>query len=181
MAGKSNELSRSAEDKPPEKLELIKRLFRNIDLTHIKNREFPYSVSVDFAYLLFRQINLDKYKHFIDLGSGDGRVVFTAELFTNAGGIEIDKERYNLSLKMKKKIRSTAGLTNSNYLDMDLSKYDVFYINPDDNIYDIEKKLKREAKKNSLLIVCSELYKPVNLTLADTVKISSFRAFIYTL
>jgi len=82
---------------------------------------------------------------------------------------------------MKKKIRSTAGLTNSNYLDMDLSKYDVFYINPDDNIYDIEKKLKREAKKNSLLIVCSELYKPVNLTLADTVKISSFRAFIYAL
>ncbi len=51
------------------------------------------------TYELFKRINLGSYKNFIDLGSGDGRIVFLASLFNiSAKGIEFDAPLVNSSL-----------------------------------------------------------------------------------
>jgi hypothetical protein len=41
---------------------------------------------------LFEQLDLGRYRHLADLGSGDGRVVLVGSLFTRATGIEADAE-----------------------------------------------------------------------------------------
>ncbi|MFH1072702.1 MAG: hypothetical protein V1743_04710 [Nanoarchaeota archaeon] len=50
----------------------------------------------------FQKIHLEQYRHFLDLGSGDGRMVFIASLFTKASGIEMDDELYAESTRLQK-------------------------------------------------------------------------------
>jgi len=104
------------------------------------------SVSCDDVFEFFKKINLNKYKNFLDLGSGDGRVVLIASLFTNASGIEIDKELYETSLKIKKKLKLKANFFNKDYLKHNLKTYDFIFINPDKNFNEVEDKLLKEFK-----------------------------------
>ena len=61
-----------------------------------------YSIAEE-VYELFKKIKLEQYKSFVDLGSGDGKVVLIASLFTKAIGIEIDEELVRKSEEMKAK------------------------------------------------------------------------------
>ena len=57
---------------------------------------FWNSSITDDLYETFKKINLHKFKSFLDIGSGDGKVVLIASLFCkNAEGIEIDDFLHN--------------------------------------------------------------------------------------
>ncbi|HII72697.1 TPA: hypothetical protein HA265_08125, partial [Candidatus Woesearchaeota archaeon] len=73
---------------------------------------------------LFKKLNLQKHKSFVDLGSGDGIVVAVASLFTKAAGIEVDKELHKDALEMRQKLKLNYTIQNKDYLEEDLSQYD---------------------------------------------------------
>ena len=60
----------------------------------------------DEIYEAFKKIKLDKFKNFLDIGSGDGKVVLIASLFCKkAEGIEIDDFLHNKALEMQLKFK----------------------------------------------------------------------------
>jgi hypothetical protein len=64
------------------------------------------SVSDDLWHL-YRKLDLSKYKNFIDIGSGDGKAVAVASLFTKATGIEIDKELQDKAEEIRDRLISS--------------------------------------------------------------------------
>ncbi len=116
--------------------------------------------SADAVFEFFQEINLSSFRCFIDIGSGDGIVVLIASLFTNATGVEFDKELHNKAVEMKEKLKIHAELMNHNVEDIDLSGYDIIYINPDKSFTRsrIEKKLLNEM--NGILVVYNNIFMP---------------------
>ncbi|MCX6707098.1 MAG: hypothetical protein NT001_03075, partial [Candidatus Woesearchaeota archaeon] len=103
------------------------------------------------VYDFFNMVKLEKYKSFVDLGSGDGRVVLIASLFTKSAGIESDEELYEKSRRMKKKLGLDAELKKGDYMDLDISKYGAVYMYPDKEFTNaINDKLKKELKGDFL-------------------------------
>jgi len=66
-----------------------------------------------------------------DLGSGDGKIAMIASLFTKAAGIEFDEELVKVSNQMKKKLNLDVKFIQGDFMQSDISKYDVIFINPD--------------------------------------------------
>lgn len=103
----------------------------------------------DEAYEAFKKINLSQFKNFLDIGSGDGKVVLIASLFCqNAEGIEIDNFLHNKALEIKNKFKiNNAVFHNKDFFEHDFSKYDVLFLSPDAPLErGIEKKLLKEMK-----------------------------------
>ncbi len=89
------------------------------------------SVTKD-VYLAFRWASLEKYRQFVDLGSGDGRVVAIASLFTMAAGIEIDPELHWLSLQLKDALElDNVAFYLGDFQDFNLHQFDFIYMYPD--------------------------------------------------
>lgn len=92
--------------------------------------------SSELVYLfeLFQEIDLKSYWSFADLGSGDGRIVFLASLFTSSVGVEKDKELYRLSLKRKEElgdlILSPTEFRNNDFYKESLDGFGLVFINP---------------------------------------------------
>lgn len=107
-----------------------------------------WGISVaDEVYELFKKINLSKYKNFLDLGSGDGRIVMIASLFTKSAGIEFDKELHNAAVRIAQKLNIKAELFNQDFFRLDLSKYDIIFFFPDKSLpYKLDKKFAKELK-----------------------------------
>ena len=105
----------------------------------------------DDIYTLFQRIKLQDSKNFIDIGSGDGKVVMIASLFTKASGIEIDSELHEKALKVRDKLGLKAKLVKGDYHDLDLSKYDVIFYHPDHANHKLELKLMDELKGKLIL------------------------------
>ena len=60
----------------------------------------------DEVYKSFKKLRLNKFKNFLDIGSGDGKIVLIASLFCqNAEGIEIDGFLHNKAVEIQKKIQ----------------------------------------------------------------------------
>ena len=113
----------------------------------------------DNVFNFFKKIRLSKYKKFIDLGSGDGKVVLIASLFTDATGIEFDKELHKKALEIKNKLKLRAKFIKGDYLKVDLSKYDIIFINPDKGFHKgVEDKLLKELKGK--LFVYNNIFLP---------------------
>lgn len=116
------------------------------------SKGFWGSAVLSEVFTLFKKIDLSKYKNFIDIGSGDGRVALIASLFTNAAGIEIDKDLHEKALEMKKKVKSKAEFIHGDFFDHDLSKYDVVFCFPDKPLhYGLEEKLLEELNGKFIL------------------------------
>lgn len=84
------------------------------------------------VYELFQQVDLARFGHMADLGSGDGRAVLVGSLFTRATGIEVDPELVSLS----RGLAGELGLERADFIQadcrqMDLSPFDFLYIYPD--------------------------------------------------
>lgn len=81
----------------------------------------------------FKKIGLQKFKNFLDIGSGDGKVVLIASLFCgNAEGIEIDSFLHGKAEEMRKKFGiSNAIFHNKDFFEHDFSKYDALFLAPD--------------------------------------------------
>ena len=89
------------------------------------------SVTEDL-YQAFKWVSLDRYSYFVDLGSGDGRVVAVASLFTRAAGIEIDPELYRLSLQLKDILKlDNVSLYRGDFRTFNLDQFDFIYMYPD--------------------------------------------------
>lgn len=138
------------------------------------------SASSDAVFGLFEKIKLGNFKSFADLGSGDGKVVLIASLFTKAVGIEIDDDLLKISRKMKTKMKlKNAEFIKGDFLDQDLSKYDILFINPDKPLYEIEKKLRNEMDENARLVMCGGLYKLMNMKLEKSYTVENVKFFVY--
>ena len=110
---------------------------------------FWNAAASDEVYEAFNKIKLNKFKNFIDIGSGDGKVVLIASLFCKkAEGIEIDDFLHNKALQMKIKFGiSNAEFHNGDFFQHDFSKYDVMFLSPDAPLErGLEKKLLNEMK-----------------------------------
>ena len=71
----------------------------------------------------FQEIKLNKYKTFLDLGSGDGKVVLIASLFgVKATGVEFDQDLIDHANNFKKKLNLKAEFIQANFFDIDLCR-----------------------------------------------------------
>jgi len=122
--------------------------------------------SLDELYEFFQNINLQDAESFVDLGSGDGRVVFLAALFTKATGIEADKELYEISCKIKEELQIDCTFINEDYAEQDLSHHDVFFTYID---HAWPKKLEEQLKKCAgTLYSYQNIFTPVLLKKSKT-------------
>lgn len=114
------------------------------------------------VYDFFVKINLQRFKNFIDLGSGDGKVVLIASLFgVEAVGIEFDKELVEIGIKIRDELGLKAGFIQGDFLKHDLSRYDFIFINPDKGFeYGLEDKLLKEMRPDARLFVYNNIFLP---------------------
>jgi hypothetical protein len=108
--------------------------------------------NLDELFVFFSKVHLEEKKHLLDMGSGDGRMVFVAALFTQATGIEIDEELINKSEELKgilvekKAIEpGKATFIKGDFLEHSFTPYD-FLTAYYDKLFtlDIEQKIERE-------------------------------------
>ena len=103
----------------------------------------------DEVYESFKRISMSKFKDFLDIGSGDGKVVLIASLFCqNAEGVEIDSFLHSTAVEIKNKFKiSNAAFHNKDFFEHDFSKYDVLFLAPDAPLErGLENKLLMEMK-----------------------------------
>ena len=141
-----------------------------------------WSISTaDDLFELFKKIKLDNHASFIDIGSGDGKAVLIASLFTRSHGIEYDPELHITASKIKDKLsealKHDAMLHNDDYMKHDLSVYDVVFLHPDSRLGALEPKLLAELKGD--LIVYGAEYHPVSLELVKTFNAHTTPVSIY--
>ena len=113
-------------------------------------------------YDFFVKIKLEKYKNFVDLGSGDGKVVLIASLFDiNTTGIEFDNDLFRAAIKIKESLGLKAKFIQGDFLRQDLSGYDFIFINPDKGFEQgLEDKLLKEMKPKTNLFVYNKIFLP---------------------
>lgn len=105
--------------------------------------------SADEVYAAFKKIRLDKFKNFLDIGSGDGKIVLVASLFCkNAEGVEIDELLHHKAIEIQAKFGiKNARFHNADLFEHDFSKYDVLFLAPDAPLErGLENKLSNEMK-----------------------------------
>ena len=103
----------------------------------------------DEVYEAFKKIKLNKFKNFLDMGSGDGKIVLIASLFCrNAEGIEINNFLHNKAVEIKNKFKiNNAIFHNKDFFEHDISVYDALLLAPDNSLdRGLEKKLLKEMK-----------------------------------
>ena len=102
---------------------------------------------LDDVYELFKRLELHQESHLLDLGSGDGRVVFVAALFTQATGIEFDEKLHNAALAAADALQIPgAHFILGDYTDHDLSVYSVWFSYADHNFTWLESKVHELTK-----------------------------------
>ena len=111
------------------------------------SKGFWNAAVTDEVYEAFKKVGLNKFSSFLDLGSGDGKVVMLASLFCkNAEGIEIDRFLHDKAVEMQNKIGlRNAKFHNKDFFEHSLSDYDVLFVSPDVPFErGLEKKLSKE-------------------------------------
>ena len=136
----------------------IKQEYDNFYRELLKNGRLPmwstpkgfWNAAVsDEVYEAFKKIKLHRFKNFLDIGSGDGKVVLIASLFCqNAEGIEIDNFLHKKSMEIQQKFNiKNAAFHNKDFFWHDFSKYDVLFLAPDAPLErGLENKLIKEMK-----------------------------------
>jgi len=121
-------------------------------------------VPADELFDAFKKLKLNKFKTFIDLGSGDGKVVLIASLFCKrAVGIEIDNELHNKALEIQKRLSiSNAIFYNNDFFQHSISEFDVVFSYPDQPMeHGLGDKLQNEL--NGKFIHCGHHFHPSRL------------------
>lgn len=130
--------------------EFYRGLLRNGKLPMWSTAKGFWNASIsDEVYEAFKRIGLNKFKNFLDIGSGDGKVVLIASLFCqNAEGIEIDNFLHNKAIEIQTKFSiRNAKFRNADFLLHDFSEYDILFLSPDAPLErGLENKLLKEMK-----------------------------------
>ena len=165
-----------------DKFKIIESYFKKLDETvrakHVKlhfDTKFgiwgPSSMLDTFE--IFVKMRLDERKGLVDLGSGDGRIVLIASLFTNATGIEGEPSLHDIAEKAKKELvqqipeLERATFTNADYTQENLSQYEILFTFCD-HAWDasFEQKLEREC--NGVLLSYNRIFLPERLKKGKT-------------
>lgn len=127
-----------------------KIILRNGRLLMWSTKKGFWNASIsDEIYKAFKIIGLPQFKNFLDLGSGDGKVVLIASLFCeNAEGVEIDNFLHKKAIRIQTKLGlRNVKFHNKDFFEHDISSYDVLFLSPDVPLErGIESKLLREMK-----------------------------------
>lgn len=145
------------------------------------DKGFWSHVPADDVYQAFKQLNLQHNKTFIDLGSGDGKVVLIASLFCKrAAGIETDDELFRKSLEIQKNLGiGNAIFFNNDFHEHSISPFDAVFVYPGEPMYrGLEKKLLNEL--TGKLIHCGHHFHPANLKKEDHCLVNGTLFTIYT-
>lgn len=135
---------------------------------------------LDTCYNFFKKIKLQNFKNFLDLGSGDGRIVLLASLFTNATGIEFDQDLHEVAKKINQKLNLNANLIQDDFFKHDLSKYDIIFINPDNGFHKgLEDKLLKEMSPQTRLYIYNNIFLPRFLTKGKTYHLGNAPIIVY--
>ena len=133
------------------------------------------------VYDLFVRIKLQNHKRFLDLGSGDGKVVLIASLFTKATGIEFDKKFNDAGIKIRDDLKLKAELIQGDFFKHDISKYDIIFINPDQGFHKgLEEKLLKEMSPKAKLFIYNNIFLPRFLKKGKTYWFSGIPVISYT-
>ncbi|MCB2225072.1 MAG: methyltransferase domain-containing protein [Desulfarculaceae bacterium] len=117
----------------------------------------------DEVYQLLSELDLTPYKHFADLGSGDGRAVLVASLFMPATGIEADPELTEAARAMAAKLGfDQAEFICADCRSADLSAYDLLFVYPDKPLNWLEKLLPPDWEGS--LLVYGPYFQPEGLS-----------------
>lgn len=135
---------------------------------------------INEVHQAFQNLKPYSYQSFLDLGSGDGRVVAVASLFFNkAEGVEIDDWLHKQAQNMNRHLRCNTTLHNKNFHDHNVSDYDLVFINPDKPFHrGTEEKLLKELK-GDLLVYGSE-FRPQQLNLKKEFSINGTKVGVYS-
>ena len=137
--------------------------------------------SSDEVYEAFKKLKLHKFRNFMDIGSGDGKVVLIAALFCkNAEGIEIDDLLHSKALEMRAKFGfGNAAFHNKDIFEHDLSKYDILFLAPDAPLErGLENKLLKEMKGK--LIHFGHHFHPKSLKKEDSFLVNGNLVSLYS-
>ena len=168
----------------------IKKEYDNFYKNLLRNGKLPLwstgkgfwgGVVADEIYEAFKRIKLNKYKSFVDLGSGDGKVVLTAALFCDrAVGIELDNELFKKSMEMQLKLNiPNAIFLNNDFYDHSISEFDVAFVYPDMPMHrGLGKKLLNEL--TGKLIHYGHHFHPENLKAENQFLVNGNLFTIYT-
>ncbi|MBD3249132.1 methyltransferase domain-containing protein [Candidatus Woesearchaeota archaeon] len=154
-----------------EKFQQIKRRYERFYRKFREKSQYPVAdtekgiwgyADTDSLFQFFKDIHLEKYGSFVDIGSGDGKVVLIAALFgVKAVGIEYDKDLIDVSNDIKQELNLDAEFIQGDYLEQNLSDYDIIFINPDKGFHlKVEEKLLKDMKDTTILYVYNELFQP---------------------
>jgi hypothetical protein len=128
---------------------------------------------------LFQKVELENFKGFIDLGSGDGRAVLIASLFTDATGIEADEELVAVGQRIRHELGLNAKFVHGDFLEQDISEYDLLFINPDQGFHKgLDEKLAKEM--TGTLLVHNNIFLPEKLKKGKTVWVDETPVIMYT-
>ncbi|MBI4452813.1 methyltransferase domain-containing protein [Candidatus Woesearchaeota archaeon] len=137
--------------------------------------------SPDESYEAFKKIKLEKFKNFLDIGSGDGKIVLIAALFCkNAEGVEIDDFLHHKALEMQSRLGiKNVALHNKDLFEHDFSKYDVLFLAPDTPLErGLENKLLKEMKGK--LIHFGHHFHPKNLKKENSFMVEGNLVTVYS-
>jgi 16S rRNA G527 N7-methylase RsmG len=172
------------------KFKTIKEEFDNFYKELLKKGQLPmkstelgfWNAAIsDEIYNAFKKLKLEKFKRFIDLGSGDGKITLIASLFCKqADGIEIDEGLFEKSLEVKGKLNiRNVVFHNNDFLDHSIKDYDIVFINPDKPLErGVEKKMLNEL--NGKLIVYGHHFHPQNMKKEKSFMVDNTLVSVYS-
>ena len=171
-----------------QKFQVIKQAYNDFRISLLKKGKLPlretaagfWGTSIcDEIFKIFKRINLQKFKNFLDVGSGDGRVVLIASLFTKATGIELDLQLYKKSLEIGNKLQLNAKFIHDDFFEHDFSNYDILFCYPDKPLHHgLGHKLGEELK-GKLILYGHHLY-PIPLHKKEEFRVNGTLIGIYT-
>jgi len=135
----------------------------------------------DEVYEAFKKIKLHNAKSFLDIGSGDGKVVLIAALFCkSAEGIEIDDFLHHKALEMQMKFGiKNAVFHNKDFFEHNFSKYDILFSAPDAPFErGLENKLLKEMKGR--LLHFGHHFHPANLKKESSFMVNGNLVSVYS-
>lgn len=137
------------------------------------------------TYELFKLLNIGSNRSFIDIGSGDGRIVLLASIFgLKSHGVEFDPALVNSSIIIRNKLGLpqfvNTKFLEADFMDHDLSSYDLVYSSPDKPFHrkGLDRKLEKELK--GTLIVHGWEFHPSNLQKKEEHVINGEKFLVYS-
>ena len=165
-----------------EKFKIIESYFKKLD-EKVREEHVKLHFDTSFgiwgpssmldAFEILMRMKLDERKGFVDLGSGDGRIVLIAALFTDAKGIEGDWKLHEAAELAKSTLiaevpeLARASFTCGDYTQEDLAAYEVLFTFCDHK-WDasFEQRLERDCK--GVLLSYNRIFLPERLSKGKT-------------